>query len=65
MSDQSDGAIRVLCPTTDEVVATGVAISPSGLLGAVMSGNSFTCRACGQTHVWDKVPGDTLAVVRD
>lgn len=57
-------SLAIRCPTTDTAVPTGIAMDFDSLRSAEMTGNAVACPACGQTHVWDKPKGETVAVVR-
>lgn len=61
-----DTAIKVLCPTTNAVVSTGISLGgdAEATRSTEMEGNSFACPACSEMHTWDKVRGETMATVR-
>ena len=48
------GAIWIRCPTTGELVSTGMSLEPESFYRSVLTGNSVKCPHCGATHIWSK-----------
>lgn len=46
--------VLIECPITRHQVWTGMELDQESFDGATISGERFTCPACGQIHIWDK-----------
>ena len=46
--------IVIKCPSTGEIVATGMTIEPEAFEAAEIGMNTFQCPACDQVHTWNK-----------
>lgn len=46
--------VMITCPTTGEVVPTGIAMDPESFKSSDLRSNSVGCGACGQSHTWEK-----------
>ena len=47
-------AISIKCPTTGELVSTGMTMEPVSFYRSILTGNSVKCPHCGETHIWTK-----------
>jgi len=48
------GRIMIACPTTGQLVPTGLTLSREEFERAVLSGSVTRCPACGRIHAWTK-----------
>ena len=46
--------VVIKCPKTGKLVPTGMNMDEASFKTSSMSGNSFICPACGETHTWNK-----------
>ncbi len=46
--------VLIECPVTRHQVWTGMEMDQPEFDSATISGESFRCPACGQTHTWEK-----------
>jgi hypothetical protein len=47
--------VVIKCPTTGQIVPTGLAMDPDTFRNAILEGNGLgNCPACGGNHVWSK-----------
>ena len=46
--------VLIVCPITGHQVWTRMEMDHQSFEDATISGESFTCPACGQTHTWRK-----------
>jgi hypothetical protein len=44
--------VEIRCPSTGEMVPTGMDMDPATFESVLMTDNSLQCPACGEMHIW-------------